>query len=229
MLLIRPVGWNTSWVRKQARLSLLLMKNIVKLFGIIALVTVIGFSMAACGGDEDGDAGSTIASGAQVAYEEGFPEESKSIGEFNWISDLDDSKKTVQLSKYIDNPTTVKITGGKLDIKLGKPKSAYLDSITNGVDDNLTVTPKDVKTFFIQEFCAIDDRYYLYCAKSVEEVAILLYVDKNVTVKGTADGEYDMSLKQGWNFMIVSEKTGKVTSSTTLPDGYKWTVGKANR
>jgi len=29
------------------------MKNVVKAFGIIALVAVIGFSMAACGGDDD--------------------------------------------------------------------------------------------------------------------------------------------------------------------------------
>jgi hypothetical protein len=28
------------------------MKNIVKLFGVIALVALIGFSMAACGGDD---------------------------------------------------------------------------------------------------------------------------------------------------------------------------------
>jgi hypothetical protein len=30
------------------------MKNMVKLFGIIALTAVIGFSMVACGGDDDG-------------------------------------------------------------------------------------------------------------------------------------------------------------------------------
>jgi hypothetical protein len=30
------------------------MKNTIKLFGIIALVAVIGFSFAACGGDDDG-------------------------------------------------------------------------------------------------------------------------------------------------------------------------------
>ena len=33
------------------------MKNIVKLFGIIALVAVIGFSMAACGDDDSGGGG----------------------------------------------------------------------------------------------------------------------------------------------------------------------------
>jgi hypothetical protein len=33
------------------------MKNIFKLFGIIALVAVIGFSMAACGGDDGGGNG----------------------------------------------------------------------------------------------------------------------------------------------------------------------------
>ena len=31
------------------------MKNFLKLFGIIALVAVIGFSMAACGGDDGGN------------------------------------------------------------------------------------------------------------------------------------------------------------------------------
>jgi len=33
------------------------MKNIVKLFGIIALVALIGFSMVACGGDDGGGGG----------------------------------------------------------------------------------------------------------------------------------------------------------------------------
>ena len=33
------------------------MKNIVKLFGIIALVAVIGFSFAACGGNDSGGGG----------------------------------------------------------------------------------------------------------------------------------------------------------------------------
>ena len=33
------------------------MKNIVKLFGIIALVVIIGFTMAACGGDDGGGGG----------------------------------------------------------------------------------------------------------------------------------------------------------------------------
>jgi hypothetical protein len=31
------------------------MKNVFKLFGVIALAAIIGFSMAACGGDDDGD------------------------------------------------------------------------------------------------------------------------------------------------------------------------------
>jgi hypothetical protein len=34
------------------------MKNVFKLFGVIALATIIGFSIAACGGDDDGDGGS---------------------------------------------------------------------------------------------------------------------------------------------------------------------------
>jgi hypothetical protein len=33
------------------------MKNTIKLFGVIALVAVIGFSFAACGGDDDDDNG----------------------------------------------------------------------------------------------------------------------------------------------------------------------------
>jgi len=33
------------------------MKNVLKAFGVIALAAIIGFSMAACGGDDDGDGG----------------------------------------------------------------------------------------------------------------------------------------------------------------------------
>jgi hypothetical protein len=46
------------------------MKNFLKLFGIIAMVAVIGFSMAACGGDDDGDDGDdTITSPKTVSGE----------------------------------------------------------------------------------------------------------------------------------------------------------------
>ena len=38
------------------------MKNIVKLFGIIALVALIGFSMASCGKDDDSGSGGSDSS-----------------------------------------------------------------------------------------------------------------------------------------------------------------------
>ena len=51
------------------------MKNAIKLFGIIALVAVIGFSMAACGDDDGGDdntpKGSKTASGKITSNSDG--------------------------------------------------------------------------------------------------------------------------------------------------------------
>jgi len=216
------------------------MKNIVKLFGLIVLVAVIGFSMAACKNDDDGDpektiSGNSIASGAPVD----IPEAAKSQTDFSYTYNYyyynDDNKPRLEaLSTFIDEPASVKIKDGKVDVQLGKPKSAYLEKLKG--DTAITISPDDAKCFQLTEgFYTADGNYSLYPKKNKNEEAMLIYADKNVTIKGTAtfnDGGgtftqvIDASLKQGWNFLIMSQSgaTTKITASTTLPDDFKWTV-----
>jgi len=212
------------------------MKNMVKLFGVIALVAVIGFSMAACKNDDDGDPegtinGSSIASGAPVT----IPEEAKSQTDFSYLSYEGGGGMIKPLNTIINEPASVKITNGKIDINLGTPKSESLDSISEWAEaTGLTINPNDAKTFFGgQRFCTSDGSYLLVCIKGNSGFALLVYADKDVTIKGkatTGNGfidDYDASLKKGWNYLIMTwiKSTGyKYTSAATLPDGFKWTV-----
>jgi len=218
------------------------MKNTFKVFGIIAIIAVIGFSMAACkngttpttppGVDDTGGTitGSTITSGAPVTYTAGLPEEAKSRTNFSYTRGALDT--WVLLSTIIDPPASVTITNGKVDIKLGTPKSASLEIITEtDIPADITVTPSDAKSFRIRNFYTDDGAYNLYPAKGDDREAALIYADKNVTLQGTHTSPgltevYDISLKQGWNYVIYSESgsTVKNTASTTLPNGFKWTV-----
>jgi len=214
------------------------MKNTIKVLGIIVLAVVIGFSMAACkndGGTGGGDTGgtingSTITSGAPVDYSAGLPEEARSQTDFNYIRV---GSSIVPLSTKIDPPASVTITSGKVDIKLGTPKTASLESITADLPSGVTATPSDAKTFRIYGFYTSADAgaYCLYIQKGEDGQGALVYANKNVTVTGTGtvDGDtlvFNVSLKQGWNYSVYSESgsTTTFTASTTLPDGFKWTV-----
>ena len=228
----------------------LAMKNIVKLFGVIALVAVIGFSMAACpsptggsrggssggttggssggttGGGSSGNTGSTIVSGADVTYA-ADAEAAKSITDFSYLYSR---TKPIPLSQYINNPASVTIKDSKLDIKLGKPKSTSFVPVSNWFfGSGITITPSDAKCVMEDDGLSTSDGTYgLVCIKGnvygTADIVWLISVDKDVTIKGkNTDGTYDVSLKKGWNYLLVTT-TGTVTSPATIPDGYKWTV-----
>jgi len=218
------------------------MKNIVKLFDIIALVAVIGFSMAACGDEGNGGGtidGSTISSGTQVNYPEKTPAEAKSQTDFSYIINKEGGVNVVYpLSNFINpnEPASVKITNSKLDIKLGTPKSEHLFSIGNNSEDwvGVTITPFDAKVFMVDDesgFFTSNGNYQLYCIQNELNSASLIYADKAVTIKTVNEYNktviFDVSLQKGWNYLIETRVgiTSKFTSSETLPGGFKWTVG----
>jgi len=214
------------------------MKNMVKLIGLITLVAVIGFSMAACGGDDDGGNtegtinGSSIASGAPVD----IPEAAKSQTDFSYIYH-EGAKIVYPLSTLIDPPASVKITNGKVDINLGTPKSAWLESVSGKFDGGgFTITPNDDAKWFALEsgFSTSDGKYFLFGQKGDSDYAVLVYADKDVTIKGTGTFDedsytevWDVSLKKGWNYVIYSRTNSSTTtykSAATLPEGYTWKV-----
>jgi len=204
--------------------STILQAKICSILAITALVAVIGFSMVSCEEDEgDGNAieGNTITTGAEVVYDSSIKNvtEAKKATNFSFL-------KGNPLGDYLDGSPSVTISGGKVTIILGTPKSSFLEELGGSVD-GITVTPSDTKIFDI-DFSTIDKKYMLICMKDYENFADLGYVDKDVTINGTAGKETfkNVSLKKGWNYAIASfnRKTVTYTSSTTMPSGFKWAV-----
>jgi len=203
------------------------MKNTIKMFGIIAMVAVIGFPMMACDTESTGNSTSgnvgTIVSGATVTVSDGvtIPESGLNFIYF----------QVGLLSEYIDSPS-VTVSGGKVTIKLGAIKSEYLRIPAALIESGCTVKPSDMKCASpISPFITEDRSYCLYCKKDANNNAYLFYVDRDTTITGTnsSDGytyQYNMNLKAGWNYYIVSESgtTITFTASQSLPSGYNWVV-----
>jgi hypothetical protein len=95
------------------------MKNVLKLFGIIALVTVIGFSIAACNepkDDDDDKAGNGIESNYQGVYTvSGYYFQNQLLP---WDTLTDPSYNSLKTSKPtigILNPDSITLVGGELN------------------------------------------------------------------------------------------------------------------
>jgi len=230
------------------------MKNALKMLGIIAIAAVIGFWAASCGDDDGGGgnatSGNTITSGAELVYDPsiGNTNEAKNATDFSFYFYWDDEKRTEEfkpLSNFLDGSPSVTISDNKVSINLGTPKAAYLEKMVDDkTSEGITITPSDVKGLQMSEFYTSDRKYCLVCMKDDDNFAMLVYVDKDVTIRGSTylreweagdgnhggEGEmkYNVSLKKGWNYVIFSineeTETGTVTSSTTQPSGFKWTV-----
>jgi len=222
------------------RVRSLSMKNTFKLLGIIGLMLVIGFSFAACGGGDDdsgsggggGSGGSGSISGGTVTYPAGTADADKPT-DFSFYYEGRGSPSP--LSNFINEPTSVTISGDKLTIKLGTPKDQYLKWVT---PSGVTATPSDTKIFFTDAvFSTVDAKYILMCGKVGVAEAALCYVDRDVTIKGTHQGNkideiYNLSLKKGWNYLIHSTDqatdTTTYTSSVSMPSDFIWAVFRYN-
>jgi len=182
-------------------------------------------------GGEDSISGSTIVSGAPVYYD---PD----------ITDVSEAQKAADFSflycgepigKYVNPQTNVTVSGGKVSINLGVPKDEYLFRLPRYI----TVTPSNAKLFSFYNYTHSDTFYTynfkhgLYLMKDKYDWnnrLVLIYADRDVTLKGTnTGGEYNMSLKKGWNYEIHSynettDTKETITASTTLPGGFKWTI-----
>jgi len=224
-----------------------LQAKICSILAITALVAVIGFSMVSCeddagdNGNANGNAieGNTITTGAEVVYDSSIENvsEAKKVTDFSYMEDYDFSNGYFKLigikpiSYWLDGSPSITISGGKVAIILGTPKSWALYGFENFIEDGITVTPSDTKRFTRLSFFSSDYKYELCCMKDDENISQLIYVDKDVTINGTAwrDTYKNVSLKKGWNYLIKSynEKTDTgwtYTSSTTMPSGFKWIV-----
>jgi hypothetical protein len=104
----------------------------------------------------------------------------------------------------------------------------------------INIAPNDAKAFITDAelFESSDGRYALAYMKDDNNFAILVYVDKNVTITGTYTDTYagetitqiwNCSLKTGWNYVFASQSETTITYTTgTPPSGYKWQVFNAD-
>jgi hypothetical protein len=91
------------------------MKNTIKVLGIIALVAVIGFSMAACGNDDGGGGGGGTGGGGTFTLTD-IP--AKYNGKYAWLAGgaLRGADKVEPYSVYVDKNT--RISNGKASIPM---------------------------------------------------------------------------------------------------------------
>jgi len=205
---------------------------------IILLLTAILTLTLASYGDENGIG--AITSGAPVIYDSKYIAdiaEAKNVVDFSYI--LDWNEITAEpLNHIMSGSPSVKVNDGKVTISLGVPNPAYMDTFNNYIPDGITVTPGGVNILVNIDiiFFTSDLQHALFCIKDENNYAYLGYVDKDVTVKGTyTEGDYteiyDVSLKKGWNYFIITTNGARMTlnSSETLPGGYNWVVFDADK
>jgi len=212
------------------------MKNFFKLFGIVALAVVIGFSFASCKPSPDGvvDNGisdGTVASEESIHYVSNITNEAdaKSHTDFSYFRNWEDNefKSTYSISEKINAPTTVTVSDSKVNINLGEPKTLW--EINNYGDLNTLNNSAGAKIFYCGAFYTQDGKYFLLLGGEKSEVE-LLYVDKDTKISGQRvwtwvgeeDGKnykqtatFNASLKKGWNFFIWTLSNTSNNNNTT--------------
>jgi len=206
------------------------MKNVFKVLGIIALVAVIGFLVAACGdGSDDSGGGSaflgdTLNLSGQVYKMKYNPNGTTTYTEYKDYLTLSD-----------DNGGSATITGGKLSYSIETPNN--LETFDNYYFydyDNVTISDTSAKYFSLDFYIRDDDTGTYYdlfkgniavnigntSGTQTYENVNYWYVDKDVTISGkgktetgTEDGytytyktnNFSLALKKGWN--AVYQKT----------------------
>jgi len=216
------------------------MKNIIKKFGIAAMVVAIGFSMAACPNPGGGDGGNStpttsIVSGVQVYNWDGSTPFNGSAGLTTYTDSKDFSYVNGSggsITDYVPN-SSVKVTDGKLTLTLGTPKESILAVFSEQLPSGITFNPSTTKACPpLGWFYTFDDSLALECYKKYESSsprkyvkAFFVYVDRDVIINGTGSETYESSytttmtftncsLKKGWNYLIGTVNNNDSSDTT---------------
>jgi len=204
------------------------MKKAIKLFGFIAMVAIIGFSITFCGcgaGDDtngvsggDGSLGgasitktyTTTHSGSQVT----FNHAQLIDGSLHSFSDIFNTTANVD----------VNVTGtGTLTVKLDALKTANLVGLTSELP-GVTATPSDLKINTIDYFKSKDPGTEKIHWRKPDDSGFVVFVYANkdgiatgsfFDGGGTVTVQVALTLKQGWNTVMqdmTSPTTGKLVS-----------------
>jgi hypothetical protein len=217
---------------------------------------MLAFSLllASCGGkagvDDTDDTGAQTGNGTITGGTSGIWSITAPVTYESMITDLDKAKSQtnfnmLDIGKSINEcipGSSVTVKNGKVTIKLGIPKDEYLSTIDEwfdgGIPETITVDHPDAKIIYDDDMlfdpCTEDEHYMLFCS-SEEDIAVLVYVDRDVTIKGTYTRtyngttdtntyNYNVSLKAGWNYMIGEGSHSTSMPTTSLPSGFSWSV-----
>ena len=178
------------------------MKKLSKLLGIIALVAIIGFSMAAC---DEGGGGGGPASGMETLSLSGrvslvnydFSSGTPSITYSNFIGNL-------EINDYGTGGSGA-ITNGNLSYSVGTPSNLSTfnkEDVENYFEDyDITLSTASVQATILSEFgIANDNDAYLYRGSAVwnvsgnsgtqiHETVDYIYVNNDITITGTGGTE----------------------------------------
>ena len=114
------------------------MKNVLKMFGVIALVAIIGFSMAACDdGGSSGGGDKTVLSGTSWSH---YDEDHDATEVLSFSST--DNSVTLK-DPWINLSGTYTVTGSNVTIKFKSPPVQYTGVIS---DTKLTITTDENET-----------------------------------------------------------------------------------
>ncbi|MCL2044369.1 MAG: hypothetical protein FWG89_09535 [Treponema sp.] len=218
------------------------MKNIIKLFGVIALIAVIGFTMAACGGDGSpppppppGSFGATLTLSGQVfLYNENtrqytaLPSEDDDYGEVTAIfyDDENDVSHDLGGTGLINN-------NGRLNFTIGTPDHLLDISeirLTNWFDDrwnNFTLSSPAVDAIQLRlrleiwGVTGIFSREY-ETATSHDEV-IYTYVTSDVTMSANSKSESGVEDGVAWTETVNGFTINLKAGWNAILHKYVWT------
>ena len=217
------------------------MKNFFKLFGIIALVVIIGFSMTACGdsgGDGGGNDGIPTAGDGFIDFSSPIP---YTVANGDNTARAYDKGVSFFMDKSFDladvfAPGTYKVetdASNKFILQLGIPEAMKCYSLTDiGVGAGVEF-PASLQIFELSGFRAGSKTNAIYWEHDTNQDSVsFIYASQNGTVVGKDTnfaGGYGLTLslelKQGWNTVICTETNMFTLVTGTPSNSYKWRIG----
>ena len=192
------------------------MRNLLKFIGIAALTTIIGFSTATCG-DGGGDGLPTAGNGfIDLSTGKNFQVYDRDTGNASTksITFTHFSHGEALSDCFYPGTYEVKMTGGKLSLKLGTLKPEKLIDVSSSAPPGLSCT-NGLKIFAVAGFVDGDSLWpdhTLLWGEGVHEVDFY-YANKQGTISGKTFVEdaanppgryhiYNCDFKQGWNTVL---------------------------
>lgn len=238
------------------------MKKVKMLFALMAMIMTMGL-IASCGdegknGNDNGNGNNPIITNGTISgklkiYEEKYNPE---IGDYEYLFKADATDEVDEIVLFTavydgnyDEDIELgrgSVANGEFSFKLPTPSNEYLEMLSKGMPDGITISDKTVKILNSAWFRGYkNDEYIGYIDYEISSLSSdldvdFVYVDKDVKITGTSE-EYDeedderdidiynIDMKKGWNTLVIrgtaegNKYTSKYTANETLSNMI-WTM-----